>query len=107
MMKTIYRVTLILLISISTGAYAAEQGVVRNIASDYQQLTIDEIRYPLSPALRVNNLGEGLNEIAYTQVGQPVRFTRDETGRITELWLYPLHAAERKELGISLGDEQQ
>ena len=104
MKATIYGMVLMLL---TTAAQAAQLGVVRGLNSDKPQLTIDEMRYPLSPALRINNLGDGFNELKYVVIGQPVRFTLDSAGRINELWLYPPHAGKREELGIRLGDEQQ
>ena len=104
MRAMIYGMVLMLLTAV---AQAAEQGVIRGLDNGNQYLTIDEMRYSLSPALHINNLGEGLNSIEYAIIGQPVRFTLDNTGRIDELWLYPPHAAERDKLGIRLGDERQ
>ncbi len=88
-------------------ALSAEQGVVRAIDTAAAVLTIDEGRFHSSPTLRINNLGKGLNELSYARVGQPVRYTLDSAGRISELWLYPLRADERQRQGIQLGDEEQ
>ncbi|MCW8917797.1 MAG: hypothetical protein OQL08_03160 [Gammaproteobacteria bacterium] len=100
--------TLQLLLALLAGdGVAAELGVLRAITADGAQLTIDEGRYRASPAIRLNNLGAGLNNINDAVVGQPVRFTLDSQGRIDELWLYPSRADERQRLGIQLGAEGQ
>ena len=108
-MRTHYT-TLCLLLALSaiTGSsYAAEQGVLRFINTDDSQLTIDEGRYRPSPAMRINNLGSGLNTLSDAVIGQPVRFTLNPNGQISELWLYPLRADERQRMGIQLGENQQ
>lgn len=100
--------TLQLLLALLAGnGVAAEPGVLRAITADGTQLTIDEGRYRVSPAIRLNNLGAGLNDIDDAVVGQPVRFTLDSQGHIDELWLYPSRADERQRLGIKLGGEGQ
>lgn len=92
---------------ICSNAFGAELGILRAIADDASVLTIDEGRYRPSATLKVNNLAQGLNELSSARVGQPVRFTLDKQGQLEEIWLYPLHADERKQLGINLGDERQ
>lgn len=92
---------------ICNSVFAAELGVLRAITDDKSLLTIDEGRYRPSTSLKINNLAEGSNEFSSARVGQPVRFTLNKHGELDEIWLYPLRADERKQLGINLGDEQQ
>lgn len=99
--------TPLLLTAFTGNCLAADLGVVRGISPDATQLTIDEGRYTLSPALRINNIGGRLNRISAVVTGQPVRFTLDAAGRIDELWLYPKRADKRAELGITLEDGPQ
>lgn len=100
-------VTCLCLLLATGSGYAAEQGVLRALSADASQLTIDEGNYRPGPAMRINNLGSGLNSLSYAVPGQPVRFTLDAQGQINELWLYPLRADERQRMGIKLGEEQQ
>ena len=106
-MRSFYKLTALLLLTLAANSHAAEQGVLRAISSDAKQITIDEGRYLVSPQLRINNLGSGLNSLNYAKTGQPVRFTLTSQGEISELWLYPLRADERQSMGIRLGEEQQ
>ena len=106
-MKPFNKIAIMLLLVLSGTSHAAEQGVMRAISIDAKQITIDEGRYLVSPQLRINNLGSGLNSLNYAKIGQPVRFTLTSQGEISELWLYPLRADERQSMGIRLGEEQQ
>lgn len=106
-MKAFYMMIALLLVTLSGAVHAAEQGVLRAISHDERQITIDEGRYRISADLHVNNLGSGLNSLNYAAIGQPVRFTLNSEGEISELWLYPTRADERQRMGIELEEEQQ